>query len=320
MQEAKRTISERLYRSMLLIRRVEERVAKEYPTDKIKSPVHLSIGQEATAAGVAAALRKDDVIFGTYRNHAIYMAKGGHLPRMVAELYGKVTGCGRGKSGSMHLVDIEAGVLSASAIVGTGISNAVGYAAAIKMKKQDNVALTFFGDGAVDEGCFYESLNFAALERLPVIFMCENNGYAVNSRQLDRQPKSNITERANAIGVQAARIDGNDALGVYEQITKAVSALRHGHGGPFLFECMTYRWREHVGPNEDFDGARRDRAEAEVWFEKDPIRLIAARLDEKTRQEIEAEVMQQLEEAFAFAEAGAFPTEEELHKHLFKES
>ena len=305
---------------MLLIRRVEERVAKEYPTDKIKSPVHLSIGQEATAAGVAAALRKDDVIFGTYRNHAIYMAKGGHLPRMVAELYGKVTGCGRGKSGSMHLVDIEAGVLSASAIVGTGIPNAVGYAVAIKMRKKDNVALTFFGDGAVDEGCFYESLNYAALERLPVIFMCENNGYAVYSRQLDRQPKSNITERAATLGVQAMRIDGNDALGVYEQVVKAVSALRHGHGGPFLFECMTYRWREHVGPNEDFDGIRRDRAEAEVWFEKDPIRLIAARLDEKVRKEIEVEVTKQIEEAFAFAEASAFPGPEELYKDIFKES
>ena len=320
MQQAKSTISERLYRSMMLIRHVEERVAREYPTDKIKSPIHLSIGQEATAAGVAAALRKDDVIFGTYRNHAVYMAKGGHLPRMVAELYGKVTGCGRGKSGSMHLVDVEAGVLSASAIVGTGIPNAVGYAAAIKMQKKDNVALTFFGDGAVDEGCFYESLNFAALERLPVIFLCENNGYAVYSRQLDRQPNSNITERAATLGVQAARIDGNDALGIYEQVAKAVSALRHGHGGPFLFECMTYRWREHVGPNEDFDGIRRDRAEAEVWFEKDPLRLIGSRLDEQTRKEIEAEVTREIDEAFAFAEASPFPTMDELNKDVFKES
>lgn len=305
---------------MMLIRHVEERVAREYPTDKIKSPIHLSIGQEATAAGVAAALRQDDVIFGTYRNHAIYMAKGGHLPRMVAELYGKVTGCGRGKSGSMHLVDVEAGILSASAIVGTGIPNAVGYAAAIKMQKKDNVALTFFGDGAVDEGCFYESLNFAALERLPVIFICENNGYAVYSRQLDRQPKSNITERASTIGVQAAQIDGNDALRVYEELTKAVSALRGGHGGPFLFECMTYRWREHVGPNEDFDGIRRHRAEAEVWFEKDPLRLIAAHLDERARKEIEAAVTREIEEAFAFAEASPFPSVDELNKDVFKES
>jgi TPP-dependent pyruvate/acetoin dehydrogenase alpha subunit len=320
MQEAKRTISERLFRLMLLIRRVEERVAKEYPTDKIKSPVHLSIGQEATAAGCAAALRKEDALFGTYRNHAAYIAKGGDLPRMIAELYGKVTGCGRGKSGSMHLVDVSAGVLSASAIVGTGISNAVGYALAMKMRKQDNVAVTFFGDGAVDEGCFYESLNYAALERLPVIFLCENNGYAIHSRQLDRQPKANITERANTIGVQAMCLDGNDALAVYEQVSKAVSALRHGHGGPFLFECMTYRWREHVGPYEDFDGIRRERAEAELWFEKDPIRRIETRIDAQVRAEIEAEVAREIDAAFAFAEAGAFPTAEELTLDVFKQN
>ncbi len=239
---------------------------------------------------------------------------------MAAELYGKVTGSGRGKAGSMHLVDVAAGVLGASAIVGTSIPNAVGYAYAIKTRKTTKVAATFFGDGAVDEGCFYESLNFAALERLPVIFVCENNGYAVYSRQLDRQPLANITERASAMGVPATRIEDNDPLTIYERTFKAVSAMRHGHGGPHLFECLTYRWREHVGPNEDFDGIRRDRAEAEVWFARDPLQRLAAMLDSGTCQQIEDEVDNLVRDAFEFAENSSFPPAEELCRDVFKEN
>src|SRR4051795_12417756 len=172
---------ERLYRSLYRIRRIEEEVARAYPTDKVKSPVHLSIGQEAVSVSVCEALRADDVVFPTYRGHALYLAKGGDLNRMVAELYGKVTGCTRGKGGSMHLIDPEAGVMGASAVVGTTIANAAGYAYALRVRGSDAVVVSFFGDGATEEGVFAETLNFAVLKRLPVLFVCENNGYAIHT-------------------------------------------------------------------------------------------------------------------------------------------
>ncbi|MBY0512547.1 MAG: thiamine pyrophosphate-dependent dehydrogenase E1 component subunit alpha, partial [Gemmataceae bacterium] len=158
----------RLYRSLYRIRRLEEEVARAYPTDKIKSPVHLSIGQEAVSVGVCDALRPQDVVFGTYRGHALYLAKGGDMRAMVAELYGKATGCARGKGGSMHLIDPEAGVMGTSAVVGTTIANAAGYAYALKTRRSDAAVISFFGDGATEEGVFSETLNFAALKRLPV--------------------------------------------------------------------------------------------------------------------------------------------------------
>ena len=164
-------IYERFYRSLYRIRRVEEEIARIYPSDKIKSPVHLSIGQEAVSVGVCEALRPKDVVFGTYRSHAYYLAKGGDLKKMVAELYGKATGCAKGKGGSMHLIDAAHGIMGASAVVGTTIPNAVGYAYALKLQRKDSVVVSLFGDGATDEGVFYESLNFAALKQLPIIFI-----------------------------------------------------------------------------------------------------------------------------------------------------
>src|SRR5262245_12617119 len=167
---------EALYRSLLRIRRVEEEIARIYPTDRIKSPVHLSIGQEAVSVGVCEALEPADVAFGTYRSHALYLAKGGDLKRMLAELYGKVTGCARGKGGSMHLIDAAHGVMGASAVVASTIPQAVGYAYALKLRGTPAIVASFFGDGAVEEGVFHESIHFAALRRLPVLFVCENNG------------------------------------------------------------------------------------------------------------------------------------------------
>src|ERR1700746_3113723 len=161
---------ERLYKALYRIRRVEEGVPRAYPTDKIKSPVHLSIGQEAVSVGVCEALEPADVVFGTYRSHASYLAKGGDLKKMIAELYGKATGCCKGKGGSMHLIDAAAGIMGSSAIVGTTISQAVGYAYALKVQQKRSIVVNFFGDGAADEGAFHESLNFAALKKTPVIF------------------------------------------------------------------------------------------------------------------------------------------------------
>ncbi len=187
---------ESLYRSIYRIRRVEEEIARIYPSDQIKSPVHLSIGQEAVSVAVCEALERRDVVFGTYRGHALYLAKGGDLRRLMAELFGKATGCARGKGGSMHLVHTAAGVMGTSAVVGTTIANAVGFAYALQYRQEDKIVASFFGDGATEEGVFAESLNFAALKRLPILFVCENNQYAIHTRQQRRQASPDICGRA----------------------------------------------------------------------------------------------------------------------------
>src|SRR3984893_17043188 len=199
-----------LYRSLLRIRRLEEEIVRVYRSDCIKSPVHLSIGQEAVSVGVCAALEARDVVFGTYRGHALYLAKGGDLQRMIAELYGKATGCTKGKGGSMHLIATEKGVMGTSAVVGTTIANAVGYAYALRYRRKQSIVVSFFGDGATEEGVFAESLNFAVLKRLPILFVCENNQYAIHTHQSRRQGKMAICERARAFGLPAERIENND--------------------------------------------------------------------------------------------------------------
>ncbi len=307
-----------LYRSLYKIRRVEEEISRIYPTDKIKSPVHLSIGQEAVAGGVCAALRPQDTVFCSYRSHAAYLAKGGDLRQMIAELYGKVTGCARGKGGSMHLIDSAHGVMGGSAVVGTTIPQAVGYAYALKFRRKSSVVVTFFGDGATDEGVFYESLNFAGLKRLPIIFICENNSYAIHTHQLRRQPLANICERVRAHCIAAEQI-GDDVLRVYERVSSAVNAVRAGEPGPFFFECLTYRWREHVGPNEDFHLGYRTREEAEPWIRNDQVKRVAEMLDPCQREQIEHEVEVEIREAFDFAEASPFPESAELFTDVFKE-
>jgi TPP-dependent pyruvate/acetoin dehydrogenase alpha subunit len=299
---------------------VEEEIARVYPTDKVKSPVHLSIGQEAISVGACEALRPDDVVFGFYRSHALYLAKGGDLKKMIAELYGKATGCARGKGGSMHLVDIEHGMMGTSAVVGTGLPQAVGYAYSLKYKGKDSIVANFFGDGAVDEGVFHESLNFASLKKLPILFICENNTYAINSRQVERQALPNIAERAEVYGIPATKLEDDDVLRLYHCIKEAVDQIRRGASGPRFFECMTYRWKEHVGPGEDFHLGYRSRSEAEPWFQRDQVKRMGELLDPLVRQRIEAEVELEIQEAFEFAEQSPFPDDDELYTDVFKEA
>ncbi|HEY1233544.1 MAG TPA: thiamine pyrophosphate-dependent dehydrogenase E1 component subunit alpha [Candidatus Binatia bacterium] len=307
----------RFYRALYRIRRVEEEIAAVYPSDKIKSPVHLSIGQEAVSVGVCEALGPDDVVFGTYRSHALYLAKGGNLRRMIAELYGKADGCAKGKGGSMHLIDTQARIMGASAVVGTTIPQAVGFAYALKLQRKDNVVASFFGDGAVDEGVFYESLNFAALKALPMIFVCENNRYAIHTHQSKRQKLDNICERARAQGMPAERIANNDVQRIYESISRSVGQLRRAHPGPFFFECLTYRLKEHVGPNDDFQLGYRTREEAEAWLKNDPIERLRAQLDPAERRRIEGEVEAEIKDAFAFAEQSPWPEASELYTDVY---
>jgi TPP-dependent pyruvate/acetoin dehydrogenase alpha subunit len=309
----------RMYRSLLRIRRLEEEVARVYPSDKIKSPVHLSIGQEAVSVGVCAALEPKAVVFGTYRGHALYLAKGGDMSRMVAELYGKATGCARGKGGSMHLIDVDAGVMGTSAVVGTTIPNAVGYAYALKYRRHNAIVVSFFGDGATEEGVFAESLNFAVLKKLPIIFVCENNQYAIHTHQSRRQGTAAICDRARAHGLPAERIEQNDVLELFHRSRQVSSQVRAG-AGPWCFEVMTYRWQEHVGPNDDYHLGYRSEAEAQSWRESDQLVRLSGLLAPDERARIEADVEAEIAAAFAFAEKSDFPEAVELYADVFQEA
>lgn len=311
-------LTETLYRSLYRIRRVEEEIARIYPSDKIKSPVHLSIGQEAVSVGVCVALRPDDVVFGTYRGHAMYLAKGGDLKGMLAELYGKSTGCARGKGGSMHLIDAASGVMGTSAIVATTIPIGVGYAYGLKYKGSDAMVVCFFGDGAVDEGAFHESMNFAALKRVPVLFVCENNSYAIHSHHLNRHPSDNVVERARTYGMPAERIEGGDIFEIYEMAKGYIEKIREGNGPAFL-ECVTCRWKEHVGPGDDFHLGYRSEAEVSCWKENDQLGILRVHLSADVMKTIESEIEREIREAFDFAERSPFPGSESLLEDVFKE-
>jgi TPP-dependent pyruvate/acetoin dehydrogenase alpha subunit len=308
----------RFYRSLYRIRRTEEEIARIYPTDKIQSPVHLSIGQEAISVAVCEALASDDVVFGTYRSHALYLAKGGDLNAMLAELYGKATGCAKGKGGSMHLIDTAHGVMGTSAVVASTIPLAVGYAYRFKLRAERRIVASFFGDGAVEEGVFHESLNFSKLKALPVLFVCENNRYAIHAPLHDRQPDDNICARVRAYGIPAERFDDDDVVPLHARMTEAVARIRSG-SGPMFFECQTYRWREHVGPAEDFHLGYRTRDEARRWFDHDACARLAARLSPATCSEIEARVDGEVADAIRFADESPFPAPEALYDDLMKE-
>jgi len=280
--------------------------------------VHLSIGQEAVSVGVCEALQPHDVAFGTYRGHALYLAKGGDLRQMVAELFGKATGCARGKGGSMHLIDTNAGVMGTSAVVGTTIANAVGFAYAFQYRRSPAIVVCFFGDGATEEGVFSESINFAALKRLPILFICENNQYAIHTHQSRRQGRTDICGRVRAHGIPAERIENNDILELFRRTQNAARRLRAGDGPAFI-EVMTYRWQEHVGPNQDYQLGYRTKDEAEPWIENDQVRRVAELVDPESRGRIEAEVEDEIGAAFAFAEISPYPEPSELYAHVFKE-
>lgn len=309
------TIS-RLYRSLYLVRRMEERVAEIYPTDKIKSPVHLSIGQEAIAVGICDLLRDDDVVSGTYRGHATYLAKGGDPGAMLAEMFGKVGGCARGKGGSMHLVGMDRGILGCSAVVGSNVPVAAGYSLVMKRRGRGQVVVAFYGDGASEEGCVYETLNFASLHKLPILFVCENNFLAIHEPLHRRWAADQLTERVATFGMPARRITSGDIFEIRDAAAGLIAGMREGAGPAFL-ECHTYRWREHVGPAEDYASGYRHRAEMEAWERKDQVVRLAGLLPAADRSRIEAEIDAEIEAAVTFAEQSPFPAAEELHAHVF---
>lgn len=302
-----------LFRQMLRIRLVEEAIADHYPEQKMRTPVHLSIGQEAVAVAAGNALRKTDYAISTHRSHAHYLGKGGSLPAMLAELHGKVTGCCRGRGGSMHLIDAAVGFMGSTAIVGNTIPIGVGLGLSIQLAEENKVSCVFVGDGAIEEGVFYESLNFAVLKKLPVLFVCENNRYSVYTPIEKRQPNGRlIRDVAKSIGALIDHGDGNDVIDCYQKITKAADALRQG-SHPWFLEFDTYRWREHCGPNYDNHLGYRSVEEFEYWRARDPIPQFKQYLldhqlcTQDMFQHMEEEIHQEIQMGFDFAKGSSFP-------------
>lgn len=312
--------------SMKRIRAVDEAIVERYPRGEMRCPTHLSIGQEAVPAAAGCVLRHEDFAVSTHRSHGHYVGKGGDLGRMVAEIFGKRTGCSAGKGGSMHLIDPAVGFMGSTAIVGGTIPVGVGLGLSIKLQETDRVSCVFLGDAAVEEGVFAESLNFAVLKQLPVLFVCENNLYSVYSPLRVRQPQGRAIHRmAEGFGIAVAAGDGNDALGACALLRAAVAAIRNGEGPRFL-EFATYRWREHCGPHFDNDLGYRTEEEFLAWKQKDPVRRLAEHalreliLTPAELEQLDRQVLGEVAAAFAFAEASPFPEPSEMETDVYAPS
>ena len=308
-----------IYRNMLRIRRFEEQIFEVYTGGLMHGLAHLYIGEEAVAVGVCSALRDDDFITSTHRGHGHCVAKGGNLDQMMAEVLGRVTGYCRGKGGSMHIADMSLGILGANGIVGGGFGIATGAALSAKLRKTDQVAVCFFGDGASNQGIFFEVMNNAAIWDLPVVYVCENNQYGEYTATDTVTAGDTIADRGKPFGIPSSTIDGNDVIIVHEAAASAVARAREGKG-PTLIECMTYRHRgHHVGDPGD---AYRSEEERQAWLEKDPITLFHARLvgegvDAVTLDEIDAAVQEEVADAVESAVGAPYPDAEEASHHVF---
>jgi pyruvate dehydrogenase E1 component alpha subunit len=309
-----------MYETMVRIRVHEERVAELFAQGKIPGFVHLYVGEEAVAVGVMANLRREDFITSTHRGHGHYISKGGDVKASMAELFGKKTGSGKGKGGSMHIADLDVGELGANGIVGGGIPHAVGAGLGIKLNGLDNVAVAFFGDGASNQQNFHEGINLAAIWKLPVVFVCENNQYQISLSYDKQQTIKSVAERAKAYGIPGVSVDGQDVLAVYEVAKEAIERARRGEG-PTLIEAKTYRFRGHF---EGDPQVYRSKEEIEWWKKnKDPIKLFEEKLLAKgvaTKEELDAiweKARKEIEEAVKFAEESPWPSKEELLEDVF---
>jgi len=314
-----------LYYHILRIRMIEEQIAVLYHQQQMRCPVHLCIGQEAIAAGVCANLLKKDYLLSNHRSHGHYLAKGGSLKQMLAEIYGKFTGCSQGKGGSMHLVDLSVGILGTTPIVGGVIPVATGVAFGTQMKGKANVTAVFFGDAATEEGVFFESLNFASLKKLPVLFVCENNFFSVYSPLSVRQPKErNNLALVRSLGIQADKGDGNNVIEIYELAKKAISSIRKGNG-PYYLEFDTYRWREHCGPNFDNDLGYREEKDFLKWKKKCPLDLFENKLIRGNILNLSQingfkhNIQTEINQAVSFAKNSPYPQSKEMLSDIYAE-
>jgi pyruvate dehydrogenase E1 component alpha subunit len=308
-----------MYRKMLEIRHFEEKVYYLFSQGYIPGTIHLYTGQEAVAVGVCSALQKDDFITSTHRPHGHYIAKGGRMDKLMAELFGKKTGCCKGKGGSMHVCDFSIGMPPGIGIVGAGIPIAAGIGLSIKLKGTKQVVACFFGDGACNQGTFHEGINLAAIWKLPVVFVCENNFYAASTHISKVMLLRYVADRASAYGIPGVTVDGNDVIAVYKAACEAIKRARDG-GGPTLIECLTYR---HKGHSRGDPATYRPKEEVEEWMKKDPIprfksKLIKMKvLTEEEADNIERDVLAEIEEAFEFAKESPLPEPEEALEDIY---
>ena len=311
-----------LFFSMLRIRRIEEEIERRYHEDHMKTPIHLVIGQEATSVGCCAALRETDLLYSSHRTHGNYLAKGGDLKAMMSEMHCRANGCAGSRGGSMHLIDKSVGMAGTSAIVGGAVPIATGAALAAQLKAEDRVVVVFLGDATTEEGVTSESLNFAALKKVPIIFFCENNFYSVQSPLSTRQPPRDIHKWAATYQMPSIAVDGVNVLAVYDATAAAVARARAG-GGPTFIEAPVYRFRAHGGAGDDSHTGYRGIPEREHWEPYDPISLFehflrAKRLlDDTTIADMEQRIASEITEAFEHALTSANPTEEDLYRHVY---
>jgi len=317
----------KLYRTMVRIRYCEESLVEPILKGEVRCPVHLYSGEEAIAVGICAALKKKDYIFSTHRSHGHYLAKGGDMSALVAEVYGKESGCSRGRGGSMHITDPENGMMGSAPIVGGTIPLAVGAALASSIRKDKRVTVSFFGDGATGEGVLYESLNFAALKKLPIVFVCENNLYSTHLPIRECRVDDNISTIGKPFCIKSFRADGNNVLKVYKIAKKAVDLCRKNQGPVFL-EFVTYRLRGHVGPDDNIQGTNTDirpKEEVAMWRKKDPVKkferfLVKNKILSKTdMKNIKKQAEKEVQKAHAFALKSPYPKKGEVTKYVFNQ-
>lgn len=309
-----------LYYQMLRIRRIEEAIATHYAEQQMRCPTHLCIGEEAIAAGVCGHLGQDDKVFSNHRGHGHYLAKGGNLTALIAELYGFAEGCCGGRGGSMHLSDLNAGFVASTPIVGGTVPLAAGYAWGEKLQHRGNLVTIFFGDGCFEEGVLHETMNYAVLKQLPLLMICENNQYSVMTPLSERQPQRDIYKIAAAHGLNAATGDGNDVEAVSKLAGTAIADIRAGNGPQFL-ELHTHRWPEHCGPNEDDDLGYRYPGELAEWKQRCPLLLAGQKLRAQGIPEADLQAMKQtiddeIDAALAKALQGTPPALAEMGRHV----
>ena len=323
MNERAAALSLSLYKKLYMARRAEQYIISNYPDDEMKTPMHMSMGQEAIPVGICQALDPEDQIWTSYRSHAAFLAKTGDTDSFFAELYGKVTGTAGGKAGSMHLADPDKGFMAASAIVASSLAPAVGLAFANKSKGNGRISCVFFGDGALDEGVFWESLNTASAMQLPVLFVCEDNGFAVHTPSRVRQGYGSIVEIVKNFDCTILHDESNDVEQIPAIATEAIEAI-HTTGKPAFLHIECYRYLEHVGISEDFDAGYRPTEEYERWKAKDCLemqrqRLLRTSFSEERIQDIESEIDDSLQESIRKAIAAPFPAPEHLYQGVFHE-
>ena len=306
-----------------LIRLTELEISKKYIENKMRCPVHLSVGQEGVSAVLSSLLKKNDYAVSTHRSHAHFICKGGSIKKMIAELYGKSTGCSGGRGGSMHLVDKANGFMGSSSIVGNSIPVGVGLGMSLKLKKLKNLSIIFLGDAAIETGVFFESINFAIIKKLPVVFICENNLYSVYTHLNERQPKKRkIFRMTSGLGIKSFNFDGSKPFSFAGKLKKILSNVRD-KSEPCFIEFSTYRYLEHCGPFNDDNLKYRSKKELKEWLKKDPYMNLKKIFNKDSKlkkylNHIKIKNAKKIKLAFEFAEKSTFPKKNELRKNVYK--